>query len=58
MAKREIDDLNNQIKELEKELTGDLFKDLDVQDKIHNLKMTRDGIKPVDTFIDCVGCGS
>lgn len=46
------------IEELEAQLTGDMMKDMDIKDKIHNLKMKRDGIKPNDQEIDCVGCGS
>lgn len=49
---------DEQISELEASLTGNMFEDMDTKDKIHNLKMKRDGIKPVDTQIDCVGCGS
>ncbi len=51
-------EINEKIKELEAQLTGDMFNDMDIKDKIHNLKMKRDGIKPEDSFIDCVGCGS
>jgi hypothetical protein len=48
----------DQIKELEASLTGDMFMDMDIKDQIHNLKMKRDGIKPSDSEIECVGCGS
>ena len=41
-----------------KELTGDMFQDMDIKDKIHNLEMKLKGIKPVNSNIDCVGCGS
>ncbi|WKN40570.1 hypothetical protein [Tunicatimonas pelagia] len=43
---------------LEAQLTGDMFKDMDIRDKIHNLKMKLTGTKPMDSQIDCVGCGS
>ncbi|MEQ8581677.1 MAG: hypothetical protein RIC30_17975 [Marinoscillum sp.] len=51
-------ELENEIKTLEGQLTGDMFQDMDIRDKIHNLKMTRDGVKPADQVIECVGCGS
>lgn len=50
--------IEEQIKDLETKLTGDLFKDMDVKDKIHNLKMKLNGTKPVSSEIECVGCGS
>ena len=28
------------------------------QDQIHNLEMKLKGVKPMDSHIDCVGCGS
>ncbi|QDP68185.1 MAG: hypothetical protein Unbinned1473contig1000_63 [Prokaryotic dsDNA virus sp.] len=31
---------------------------LDLLDEIHNVKMKLNGVKPMDTHIDCVGCGS
>ena len=43
---------------LEMTLTGNLMLDMDVKDKIHNLKMQLNGTKPSNTEIDCVGCGS
>lgn len=52
------DEIQAQIDQLEKQLTGNLMEDMDTRDKIHNLKMVRDGIKPGGQEIDCVGCGS
>lgn len=49
--KKEIDDL-------EKKLTGDMFKDMEIKDRIHNLQMKLDGTKPTDSHFDCIGCGS
>lgn len=43
---------------LESQLTGDMFQDMNIKDEIHNLQMKIDGTKPMDTRIDCVGCGS
>jgi hypothetical protein len=47
-----------QITELESQLTGDMMQDMDIKDKIHNLQMEIDGIKPEDSHFDCIGCGS
>ncbi len=51
-------DLQDQIKELEATLTGDMMQDMEIRDKIHNLKMKLTGTKPMDSSIDCIGCGS
>lgn len=50
--------LNEQIAALEAKLTGNMFEDMEIRDQIHNLKMQRDGVKPMDSSIDCIGCGS
>ena len=49
-------ELEKQISELKTELTGDMFSDMDVKDKIHNLEMKLNGTKPTDSHFDCVGC--
>jgi hypothetical protein len=51
-------EIQNQINELEGQLTRDMFVDMEVRNKIHNLKMKLTGSKPVNQEIDCVGCGS
>ena len=50
--------LTEEIKQLESQLSGDMFADMEIRDKIHNLKMKLNGTKPMDSSIDCVGCGS
>ncbi len=50
--------LEQEIKTLEEKLTGDMFADMKIRDKIHNLQMKLKGIKPMSQEIDCVGCGS
>jgi hypothetical protein len=50
--------LQEEINTLKAQLTGDLFADMDLKDQIHNLEMKLNGVKPMDTYIDCVGCGS
>jgi hypothetical protein len=54
----QVENLETEIKELEGQLTGDMMKDMEIRDKIHNLKMKLTGTKPMDSSIDCVGCGS
>lgn len=54
----ENEKLEQEIATLEAQLTGDMFQDMDLKDKIHNLKMKLNGVKPVDSHIDCIGCGS
>jgi hypothetical protein len=48
----------DQIEALKAQLTGDLFADMDLKDEIHNLEMKLNGVKPMDSHIDCIGCGS
>jgi hypothetical protein len=50
--------LEEQIEQLKSQLTGEMFTDMDLKDQIHNLEMKLKGVKPMDSHIDCVGCGS
>ena len=50
--------LRAEIEELKAQLTGDMFKDMEIKDKIHNLEMKLNGVKPEDSHFDCIGCGS
>lgn len=50
--------LQKQIDDLTSQLTGDMFNDMGIKDQIHNLKMKLNGVKPMDSHFDCVGCGS
>jgi len=38
--------------------TKDFNEKLDLANDIHNIKMKINGVKPMDSHIDCVGCGS
>jgi len=58
MSEVQIQDLEAQIEALKSQLTGDMFADMEVRDKIHNLEMKLKGVKPMDSSIDCIGCGS
>ena len=51
-------EIEAEIKSLEGSLTGNMMRDMDVRDKIHNLKMKLNGVRPADSFVECVGCGS
>ncbi len=51
-------ELVKEIEALEAQLTGDMFRDMEIKDKIHNLQMQLKGVKPMDSHFDCVGCGS
>ena len=53
-----MENISKKIQELEKKITGNMLEDMDIRDKIHNLKMQLDGTKPSNSEIDCVGCGS
>ena len=53
-----MQEIHNQIQSLELQLTGNMFNDMEIKEKIHNLKMKANGSKPINTEIDCVGCGS
>ena len=50
--------IEEQIEQLKSQLTGDMFIDMELKDQIHNLEMKLKGVKPMDSHIDCVGCGS
>jgi hypothetical protein len=50
--------LSQEIQSLNSQLTGDMFKDMDIKDEIHNLTMKLNGVKPMDSNFECVGCGS
>ena len=58
LSEKEVQELDNQIIMLESQKTGDMFADMELMDKIHNLKMKRDGVRPAHSEIECVGCGS
>lgn len=46
------------ILELEKLNTDDFMTQLEIADKVHNIQMKLNGVKPTDSHIDCIGCGS
>jgi len=61
MEKQPLDNKNQlktQIEKLKLKLSGDMIKDMEIRDQIHNLEMKINGTKPMDSHIDCEGCGS
>jgi len=46
------------IESLKKQLSGDMFQDMNIKDEIHNLEMKLKGVKPTDSHFECIGCGS
>lgn len=54
----EKDRLRKEIENLKSQLTGDMFADMEIKDKIHNLEMKLNGTKPTDSHFICYGCGS
>ena len=55
---QDIQALETEVASLESQLTGDMFADMEIKDKIHNLKMKINGTRPMNSEIECVGCGS
>ena len=58
LTEEQTQSLQSEISELEGQLTGDMFADMEIKDKIHNLKMKLNGTRPANSEIECVGCGS
>jgi len=50
--------LQNKVEKLKLKLSGEMIKDMEIRDEIHNLEMKINGTKPMDSHIDCEGCGS
>ena len=50
--------LEKEIETLKAQLTGDMFQDMEIRDKIHNITLKINGVRPVNSVIECVGCGS
>jgi hypothetical protein len=50
--------LKQEIENLKEQLSDDMVKDMEIRDKIHNLEMKLNGVKPEDSHFECLGCGS
>ncbi len=53
-----IEEWKAEVEELKSSLTGNMFEDMEAKDKIHNLEMKINGVKPSSSEFECVGCGS
>jgi len=55
-----MEDLQKELEILEehKLQTDDFEEQLSIADKIHNIKMKLNGVRPMDSYVECVGCGS
>lgn len=51
-------ELEQVLKEKELPENQDFMKQLEIQDKAHNIKMKLNGVRPTDSYIECIGCGS
>jgi hypothetical protein len=60
MTFKERKDFENRIKVLKenKSNTDDFIEQMEIADEIHNIEMKLNGVKPTDSAIDCIGCGS
>ncbi len=60
MPEGERSTLNGKIILLEqnKKNTDDFIEQMTIADEIHNIQMKLNGVKPTDSSIDCIGCGS
>ena len=41
-----------------KSMAKDFIEQMNIADEIHNIEMKLNGVKPTDSSIDCIGCGS
>ena len=60
MSEGERSTLNEKIILLEqnKKNTNDFIEQMTIADEIHNIQMKLNGVKPTDSSIVCIGCGS
>jgi hypothetical protein len=60
MSEQERKELVEKIEVLktQKEDTSDWMEQMGIADEIHNIEMKLNGVKPTDSHIDCIGCGS
>jgi|TARA_R110002096_G_scaffold47334_1_gene126306 hypothetical protein len=36
----------------------DFIESIDLADKIHNIEMKLNGVRPTDSYVECIGCGA
>lgn len=44
--------------EVQKSKESGFEEQMEIADKIHNIKMKLNGVRPSDSFVECIGCGS
>ena len=44
--------------EVQKSNASGFEEQMEIADKIHNIKMKLNGVRPSDSFVECIGCGS
>lgn len=47
-----------EVLKMEKDKVVDWMDSMAIADEIHNIEMKLNGVKPTDSHIDCIGCGS
>ena len=50
---REVEDLK-----FKRDITTDFIESMDIADKIPNIEMKLNGIRPTDSYVECIGCGA
>jgi hypothetical protein len=50
--------MEEEILKLKEQLTGNMLVDMEIREKIHNLEMQLNNVKPEDSHFECIGCGS
>ena len=60
MTDNERATFEKQVADLESKMskTEDFGEKIELADQVHNIKMILNGVKPTDSHIDCIGCGS
>jgi hypothetical protein len=60
MTDNERATFEKQVADLESKMskTEDFGEKIELADQVHNIKMKLNGVKPTDSHIDCIGCGS
>ncbi len=60
MSEQDRKELTEKIEVLKKQKEGisDWMEQMSIADEIHNIEMKLNGVKPTDSHIDCIGCGS
>ena len=57
MSNEEMKDLVEELNK-RKDSAIDFAEKISIASEIHNIEMKLNGVKPMDSHIDCIGCGS